>query len=355
MELGSALKFFVSQANIIVGNDLININLLTYFPLLKNGYAKVDTIKNIFELYIKINKLKKENKIIIDDLLNKSFNSSISICNYNLIGNEYSFNINLYKFILKYDKFELINLLKSHNINKCFESFKLEYSNLNDGIIKYKDNKDNNDNNNDNKIIPNTFDFIKSCHKNFDNKRFDHYFVKDIIDLNIIGPINDVKILNTIDNELTLSYELIKIFKLIERDNVIQATTIRDNNTYIKTIEHDFKKIPEILKIAKQNKCNYVIDYIFNTNYFKLLESIIYNQYDKIYHYLYIMNIDPRSNNNSLFFLTESIEIKNMIKDVTIKKNLLQKFIIKNQIEKIIGLGYDDLSNTINDYILDLI
>jgi len=161
----------------------------------------------------------------------------------------------------------------------------------------------------------------------------------------------ELKSSENLDNELILSHELIKILRLIEQDNVFEAAIIRNNNTHIKITEHNLNDLILILKIANYNNCNYVLENILSDNYFKLLNAIICTDSREVHKYLYELNVDPRGNENNLYHLSTTNKIKEMIFDVSIKKNLLQKEVINNKIEEIIGVGYGDLSNSLNYYI----
>ena len=369
MELGEALKYFFSKAEIIINHcDFININLLSHFPLLKSGYASFDTIKNILSLYIKINKLNKENKVIVDDLFLKSFNGLIPVNNYKLVGNKYCHLIYLYEYIIKYEKFEHINSLIYNDyldpIN-CPEPLKLRYNDLINAInehdllnvkdclsvkdiyIKHYKKYD---------IEINTFDFLKGCCEEFDYKILDSHNIKAIIDLNVTTKeINtcksskeNVRLAYELDVELRLSNELIRILRLIEQDNVFGAAIIRNNNSHVKIIDHDFSDLNYYLMYADNV---YLLERVFNTNYFKLLRAVVSNHIQGVHKCLYELNIDPRGQGNHLYHLSRNSEIKGMILDVSIKKNFLQKVVISNNFEAIIGIEQGDLSITINDYI----
>lgn len=366
MELGEALKYFFVKAKIIINYGNININLLSYFPLLKKGYGLLDTIRNIFILYIKINKLKKENKIIVDELFIEAFNGLIPISNYKFVTNKYCYLIYLYEYIIKYEKFDHINLLIGINDfldpMNCPIPLKFQYNNLINTITEYhllkikdflsvkeifiKNYKEYN-------IETNTFNFLECFYENFNNKILDFCNIKDIIDLNIVTKESNTS--ENLEKELYLSHELVKILKSIEQDNVFEAAIVRNNNTHVKIIEHNFDELILILKNANYTNCNHVLNNIFNDNYFKLLNAIICNDCQEVYKYLYELKIDPRGNENNLYYLSNSKKIKEMISDVSIKKNLLQKTVINNKIDEIIGFGYGDLSNSINEYILNLI
>lgn len=364
MELGPALKYFFSKAKITINYKLINVNLLSYFPLLKNGYAKLDTIKNVFNLYIKINKLNEENKVIVDNLFIEAFNGTIPITNYYLVGNKYSSLIHLYKYIIKYREFSNVDLLTELDLINCPEPLKLEYSNLIKTITEYNllQSKDSLSvkeifikNYKEYNIEINTFNFLKSCNENFNYNILETYIIGDIINLNIIKFREKLEIDDNLEKELKLSNELIKIMRLIEQDNVIEAATIRNNNTITKIIKYNFNDLILILKIAKYHDIKYVLENILSDNYFKLLNSVIWDNYDDIYKYLYELNVDPRYYQNNLYLLSKSDKIKELIKDVSFKKNLLQKELIINKIEDLVGPGYGDLANTINDYINNFI
>lgn len=364
MELGESLKYFLSKAKIVISYENHNINLLSYFPLLKNGYGSSDTIKNIFNLYIKINKLNKENKIVPDKLFLESFNSSIPISNYKLVGNKYCYSLHLYEYIVKYKKFEYVNLLISHHyldpIN-CPESLKLQYNNLINAItelnlLKTKDFlsvkeifvrnyiKCN--------VNINTFDFLKSCYEKFNYDVLHLSDIKDIIDINInVKDIETSEISKDLEKEQCLSYELLKIFKLMEQDNVFEAAVIRNNNTYVKIIEPNFNNLVMILNHANYSNCDYVLRTIFNNNYYKLLHAVTSNHLQGVYICLHELNVDPRDSQNSLYCLAKNDIIKEMILNVSIKKNFLQQIVISDRINEIVGFGYGDLSNSINDYI----
>jgi hypothetical protein len=368
MELGEALKYFLSKAEIIINySDLIRINLLSYFPLLKNGNGKMETIKNIFNLYIKINKLNDDNnRIIVDNLINESFNGIIPTTNYK-INSKYCHSIYLYEYIIKNQCFMDSNItilkLDLPDLIDCPEPLKQSYNNLINTINEYDllESKDFSSvknifikNYKEYHYEINTFDLLTYCSKNFDHKNLKHSDINDIINLNIttiqeINTLHQSRLDCLINEEFKLSEELIKILKEIDKDNVFGAAIIRNNNSYVKIINHNFNDMLSILKIANHNKYNYVMNNIFNTNYLKLLSAVISNNCQKIYEYLYVLNLDPRGFNNHLYNISNNKGIKNMIGDITIKKNILQNKVISIKIEEIIG--YSDIPDTISRYI----
>lgn len=373
MELGEALKYFFSKAKIIITHsNYININLLSYFPLLKRGYGLSDTIKNIFKLYIKINKLNKENKIMVDDLFKEAFNDLIPVSNYKVIGNSYCLLINLYEYIAKYEKFEYINLFTNCdyiNLVDCPEPLKLQYNNLVNSITEFKSLKTKDfisakeiyiKNYVKYDIQINTFDFIKSINKDFDYQTLNSCNINDVIDLNVLikeSKINrnleELRLSYDLEKELDLSNELIKILRLIERDNVFEAAIIRNNNSHIKIIDHDYNDLKYYLINANYNKYYNVLRSIFNSDYFKLLNAVLTHNSQEVYKCLYELNVDPRGNENDLYHLSKIDEIKEMISDVSIKKNLIQQTVISNIIEELIGNS--DIPNNINSYINKLL
>jgi len=361
MELGEALKYFFSKARIIISDsNVIKINLVDYFPLLKSGYAELDTIKNLFKLYIKINKLNDGDRIKLDQLFDESFHSTIPITNTNFSTNEYCRLINLYQSMIK-NKFFDVDLLKfNFNLSdpyKCPESIKLSYNNVINTINDYDalQAKDfdlirkifvKNYIKYDHKI--NTFDFIKFFYNNFNKNNLKNNNIYHVIRLNIKDSLNSKDKLGIIE-ELNLSRQLIQLTRLIDQVNVFKAASIRDNNTHIKIIHHDYNDLKLILKIAVNYKFNYILDNIFNSDYYKLYYAVTTYDIEKVREYLY--NVDPRKYNNHLYQISDNKDIREMILDVTIKKNMLQKMVIKNNIEKIIGPS--GIPDTINRYIND--
>jgi len=357
MELGEALKYFFSKARIIISDsDVIKINLLDYFPLLKNGYAELETIKNLFKLYVKINKLNDGDRIKLDQLFIESFHGTISITNNNFSTNEYCRLINLYQSMIKNEFFD-VDLLKFNlpDPDKCPESIKLSYSNVINTINDY-DSLQSKDfdlirkmfvkNYKDYDYQINTFDFMESCSDNFDYNNLKFNDIYYIIRLNIKDSSNSKDKLDIIE-ELNLSKELVQLTRLIDEDNVFQAASIRDNNTHIKIIHHDYNDLKLILKIVVNCDFNHILDNIFNSDYYKLYYAVTTYDVEKTKEYLY--NVDPRKYNNHLYQISDSKEIREMILDVTIKKHMLQKMVIKNNIDEIIGPS--GIPDTINRYI----
>lgn len=364
MELGEALKYFFSKSRILISDlDVIKINLIDYFPLLKKGHADLETIKNLFKLYIKINKLNDDDGIKLDKLFNESFHGTIPITNNNFSTNEYCRLINLYQSMIKNEFFD-VNLLKFNlpDNDKCSESIKLSYNNVINTINDYdklqlKDSISIKNifisNYKDYDYQINTFDFMKSCSDNFDYNNLKFNDIHHIIRLNINDPDKSL-ILNSKDKleiieELNLSRELIQLTRLIGQDNVFEAASIRDNNTSVKIINYDYNDLKLILKIAVNYKLNYILNNIFNSDYYKLYYAVISYCVGGVREYLY--NVDPRKYNNHLYYISDNKDIREMILDVSIKKNMLQKMVIKDNIEEIIGPS--DIPDTINRYIND--
>lgn len=81
VELGPALTYFFNNAEMNLYQGKISINLMDYFPILKQGYAKLSTVDNMIYNYVILNNLTdptNENSIIPDNLFSKAFNGYLS-------------------------------------------------------------------------------------------------------------------------------------------------------------------------------------------------------------------------------------------------------------------------------------
>lgn len=86
-----------------------------------------------------------------------------------------------------------------------------------------------------------------------------------------------------------------------------------------------------------------------------LIYAILNNDTNKIYEYLYVNCIDPRLGNNELYKLAlnlKTTEISNMIKHVSIVRNLLEKQILTDNFTELIGVSNvsDNIFNYLNNF-----
>ena len=80
LELGNALQYFFNNAKINIWQGNIAINLMDYFPLIKQGFALKGSLMQIMFLYARMNELitLDANFLIPDELFIKSFNNDIA-------------------------------------------------------------------------------------------------------------------------------------------------------------------------------------------------------------------------------------------------------------------------------------
>src|SRR5437868_4065193 len=96
IQLGEALRYFFNHAKINIYQGHIAINLMDYFPALKNGYLLPCAGKDVFDImmdnYISVNHSVREN-FLSDVLFIKSFNSDIPAHYYHYYKNLYDDDI----------------------------------------------------------------------------------------------------------------------------------------------------------------------------------------------------------------------------------------------------------------------
>jgi hypothetical protein len=82
----NSVQYFFDNAIFPIYSDdrtHIIINLLDYFPMLKQGYALLDTVVKLMDMYEIMHDLKRGNKIYPDDLMKRAFGGNIPAYRYN--------------------------------------------------------------------------------------------------------------------------------------------------------------------------------------------------------------------------------------------------------------------------------
>lgn len=341
MELGVSLKYFFNKAKIVINyNNLFEIDLLSYFPLLKSGYGTRNTIKNVLNLYIKINELNVNyGKIKSDNLFNESFNGEMPVLNCDLYGNKYFRMIKSFESFLEGYGCPVSSLILM-DPEKCSEPLKLRYSNITKTMDEFNLSEEQtrdllkkifikNYVKYDNTF--NTFDLLKYRDKIFDPEFLSRDDIIDIINFNTSWSSHQENY--EFSQENLLSDELIYLLGLMEQENVLESAKIRPNKTKVNLFYPKYNDLSIFLKLSKE-KNRTILKPIFNTNYLKLLYAVLSNT--NVYKYLYDLKLDPRGYSNHLYHISNNQHVKKMIAAVTIEKIWLQKIVLTQEINKII-------------------
>jgi hypothetical protein len=109
--LQSELEYFFAGAVIPIYFTDVTIDLLDYFPMLKQGYAISGTIMQLMNKYVRVHNLIRHNVISLDELISASFNGQISAYYYNaerMITMEDAVNQGLVQYYM--NSFQLLGL-----------------------------------------------------------------------------------------------------------------------------------------------------------------------------------------------------------------------------------------------------
>lgn len=162
-----ALLYFVNNAQMNISHNDKIINILDFFPMLKQGYCLRNTLTTLMFSYCNINGLLIDNNVKTDNLMNKAFNSDIP----------------------------------SHFI----PGRKLMTEAVNEGLVGYS---------------LNTFNTVKMSRTEFNPELFPNSYFQtisvlnyDIYDLELIKLVKDKNFMNKLINEYRLFKEILKITK----------------------------------------------------------------------------------------------------------------------------------------------
>ena len=202
---------------------------------------------------------------------------------------------------------------------------------------------------------------------NNDNTEFDDYLIKIL---------NNKKtyVLKEYEEECVLAYELLDIICTCKSVNHKPKTGSGWKRIEI-IARHMHAKSPELsLFILYMCICSnsHLINKISTNNYVKLVRDIYQNYWYKINNTFYIKerqfsevkeliqinlgNLDPRYGNNTLYKFAELLnetETCYMIKELSIKRNLIEKQVLINNFEDLIGPS--DIPNNIFNYTMKFI
>jgi hypothetical protein len=280
VHLDSKLAYFISQINFkFTYNSCITIDIFDYFPLLKQGITYETIIKTMIETYTLFYANDHPEIIDEDKLFFETFNS----------------DINLY-FIN--DKYKLNRGGTLRNLIYLYRDLKFQ------PIEQYDDN-----------------------------------------------------LIKQLEFENLLSTELFQSIKLMK--NYVSMSMSRNL---------PYNRLCELL-ISLNNKT--LLQQLLLNKYVKLIYSILIKDKNTIYELLYINNIDPRLGNNELYKLSinkeldvykmidkinhnmfenifkiennieiseNTLEISDMIREISIKRNLLEKQMLTNNFEELIQI-----------------
>ena len=295
-----ALLYFVNNAqmNIIHCDEVINI--LDFFPILKQGYCLKTILPTLLVLYCKMNELYNNQMIKPDDLMIKAFGSEIQSHYY-------------------LDRKLMCEAIDENTISQQL----------------------------------NTFDVIKLSRKNFNRESFHAVHFQSLCVLNY-----DEKNIEELDkDELEYEYELLNqvstiINKLIYGFELSKQLSVNDiSNNHLGSILKI--NLIDVLDIAITHDLDLLLNKLTQNNYTKLLYNILICNDKQIKELL--LHVDPRDYNNESYNL--AFEINNgseLIKQNIIERNLYEKRVFTDNINSIIG-EESDLPDNLLLYLKSLI
>lgn len=335
------LKEFISKINLKFTYKSITIDFLDYFPLLKDGDAIKSTVYNIVLLYINI--FIKYNEFPSSDILfRKTFNKDISdlFWEYKELQIPLQFKNDEYYELINKNVHPLMNL----NMTGPLMKEKYLMKELVDTICSWKENS--NCTNKDTlleilisctsqnllTILNDTNDYIRLIYAiiNKDMKTLIECLYIENIDPRISNNAlyklalccgkSDIKYLIEKSRESVKSIVNLKnIFEYLEREDLHQYSFV-----YIMKVKHDMliKELSEYPNISTEEK---------NTNL------------------SYFMNL---GNFNKTLTLNYCSEMSNIIKEESIRRNWIEKQVLTNNFESLIGIS--DIPNDIFNYMNNL-
>lgn len=280
--LGEALIYFFNnvQLNIYQGN--VPINLMNWFPLLKQGLADVGAFTMLFN-YTVMNGLRVGQLIIPDDLFNKAFNSNIPASFYPLYEGWISMN---------------------EAVEKGFIPKAL-----------------------------NTFQVIKIVHPEFKPESFDLTYIGDI---NSVNSCRNESITDLLKNQLSIEMSAAR-----EIGNIMPVYTFQTRfaKSYKLTLE---KFIRLSIKMYEEKKeywsHNYILQLMITDSWIYLMYAIIIEDIGLITELL--IKVNPRIHNNEAYKLALKLrnpEIIEIIKSRAAELNWYETQVYTTGLEPIIG------------------
>lgn len=297
LHLGPALIYFFEHAEINIYQRNTNINLLDFFPSLREGYAFEDTIYNIFDIYVLLHDISTLNllQFLSDDIFNQAFNSNIPAEKYI----HESMDNNKSRSIISMN-----HAIEQGLINTAMNTYQ---------VIKNSEYSD--------MIFENNEDFLYTVYKSLIkslnvNNDFVYNYEIDIQEL---------------VNESKLAQELLTIIKNITKNK--KSVIINNNRTYrINFSEFIFKAIN-----AEDDYYN-ILYVIRDDPWLYLLYCIIISDKDEVGDNFYL--VDTRFNDYEAYHLAYGIgdpEIIELIRDDIIKRNWIETQAIRGSFEGLIG------------------
>lgn len=289
--LGNSLLYFFNHIDMRIWQGNIPINLMDYFPHLKQGYALRNTLTLMMYSYINLRSLQDMNVkgyVKPDSIFNKSFNDDIPADFYTY-----------------------------RNENGTFTKILMQKA-VNKGLIVTQ---------------MNTFQMIKTNKPMFNAEMFNTYFIQNIYSINVYSAPN-VPEFQTLFNNADFANEVINECKLANDIFELTNTIKFKENTRTNNPLH--VNLREIISLAMDTCHMNIIHEFKRDNWIKLLHAIIINDTDRVISALH--DVDPRINNNEAYRLALDVnnkEIIDLIADIIVKKNWLEMQVFIHQFELI--------------------
>lgn len=302
--LGEPLRYIVNniQINVYQGNTVIN--LIDYFPLIKQGYNYKDELSYLLNAYI----LFKHRNPSDINILNEAFGGQIPVEFYNNHPGWIFESIPI-KENQDYLQGKITPIFSQIPIDQAVES----------GII----------NNN-----INTYQYVQMLHNNFDPANY------QISDLDYL----------IFDNQYS-KYHMPELNEYL-KDNVDQLTAEKTLATDIYSIaeaEPEFTEnisLIDIINVALNKGLDHLLDTLSQDDRIKLYFAIIREDTDAVIKYL--QELDPRYDNNEAYNLAKEIgnqEIIDSIYNNIIERNWYEKQVLTLGIESVIERASDIPTN----------
>lgn len=285
--LGKSLNYFFNHALINVYQIEDTINILDFFPLLKQGIASSETVEMLLYIYIQINKvrLNSDNKwITTDELFNTTFGGTIAA--------------EIYIWLEDYN-YQRIEMQKA----------------LSDGLITN---------------LMNTFEVLKILELPFDINRS---YIARLVNMNCyeLTEVDSQKIINELNEELKLSHALAHFIIYLKDKNKGSPIQLRQlikpasNSAQCYIINHligDRETTPDLKVLRQRIKLLYAI---YNIDIVILVQ--------------YLNNLHIRLNIGYLNAALETgnFQIIEIIKDRIVRTYWIETQAITKSFEELIG------------------
>lgn len=280
MYLGAPLTYFFSEAAINIHQGPISINLLDYFPLLKQGYSYYGTATRMLYLYIIVNGLVDDQDMIMpDDLFIRSFDDKISAEFYII------------------DESEKISMTDA----------------INTGLIARP---------------MNTLQVVKYI--NDDNIPTIDYNIEDIVKCNSYIIRNTPKLLPYLHNDNLMNH----MRREYNISDIQQIAKVIYNNLDL-TKDLNLKILLQFFNSENQD----IFDILLNDDRIKLLCAIIIQDIELIEDFLF--EVDARNNDNYAYYLAieeGNAEITEMIRKSIMERNWYDDQVLHHGFESVIGI-----------------